>query len=241
MNKAPDAFRTISEVAEELDLPQHVLRFWESRFPNIKPLKRGGGRRYYRPEDVDLLRGIRRLLYSDGYTIKGVQRILREQGVRTVQSVGQGLDVANLMALPPNSPLENDARDGENGHNDAVAAVDVLALPDDAEDETSVPQAMAQSAPLPKNRPIAEAGVVAVAQVAKVGATKERVPVAAASVAVGPVAAVAVAVSPVAAPSLPRLAARGLAARDLDRLKQALAELEACRRLLDKAMEGGRR
>ena len=78
MNKAPDAFRTISEVADELDLPQHVLRFWESRFPHIRPMKRGGGRRYYRPEDVDLLRGIRHLLYGDGYTIRGVQRILRE-------------------------------------------------------------------------------------------------------------------------------------------------------------------
>ena len=74
LNKAPDAFRTISEVADELDLPQHVLRFWESRFPHIKPMKRGGGRRYYRPEDVDLLRGIRHLLYGDGYTIRGVQR-----------------------------------------------------------------------------------------------------------------------------------------------------------------------
>jgi DNA-binding transcriptional MerR regulator len=80
-NKAPDAFRTISEVADELDLPQHVLRFWESRFHEIKPMKRGGGRRYYRPDDIDLLRGIRHLLYGEGYTIRGVQRILREQGV----------------------------------------------------------------------------------------------------------------------------------------------------------------
>ena len=80
MDKAPDAFRTISEVADELDIPQHVLRFWESRFPQIKPMKRAGGRRYYRPDDVDLLRGIRHLLYGEGYTIRGVQRILREQG-----------------------------------------------------------------------------------------------------------------------------------------------------------------
>lgn len=87
MDKAPDAFRTISEVAEDLDVPQHVLRFWESRFPQIKPMKRGGGRRYYRPDDVDLLRGIRHLLYGEGYTIRGVQRILREQGGRFVQSV----------------------------------------------------------------------------------------------------------------------------------------------------------
>lgn len=87
--KAPEAFRTISEVAVDLDLPQHVLRFWESRFRDIKPMKRGGGRRYYRPEDVTLLRGIRHLLYGEGYTIRGVQRILREQGVKFVQTVWQ--------------------------------------------------------------------------------------------------------------------------------------------------------
>ncbi|HEY1941542.1 MAG TPA: MerR family transcriptional regulator [Roseiarcus sp.] len=80
MEKSPEAFRTISEVAEDLDLPQHVLRFWETRFPQIKPLKRGGGRRYYRPEDVDLLRAIKQLLYGEGYTIKGVQKLVREQG-----------------------------------------------------------------------------------------------------------------------------------------------------------------
>ena len=89
MDKAPDAFRTIREVADELDVPQHVLRFWESRFAQIKPLKRAGGRRYYRPDDLDLLRGIRHLLYGEGYTIRGVQRILREQGGKFVQSVWQ--------------------------------------------------------------------------------------------------------------------------------------------------------
>lgn len=82
--KAPEAFRTISEVAAELDVPQHVLRFWESKFSQIRPLKRGGGRRYYRPEDVELLRRIRRLLYADGYTIKGVQKLLRTQGARAL-------------------------------------------------------------------------------------------------------------------------------------------------------------
>ena len=81
MDKAPDAFRTISEVAGDLDIPQHVLRFWETRFAQIKPMKRSGGRRYYRPDDVDLLKGIRRLLYSEGYTIRGVQRILKEHGI----------------------------------------------------------------------------------------------------------------------------------------------------------------
>jgi DNA-binding transcriptional MerR regulator len=87
LDKAPDAFRTISEVADEIDVPQHVLRLWESRFQQIRPMKRGGGRRYYRPDDVDLLRGVRHLLYGQGYTIRGVQRILREQGASFVQDV----------------------------------------------------------------------------------------------------------------------------------------------------------
>jgi DNA-binding transcriptional MerR regulator len=82
VEKSPSAFRTISEVAEELDVPQHVLRFWESKFPQVRPLKRGGGRRYYRPEDVDLLGRIRQLLYADGYTIKGVQRLMREGALK---------------------------------------------------------------------------------------------------------------------------------------------------------------
>lgn len=80
--KSAAAFRTISEVADELDVPQHVLRFWETKFPQIRPLKRGGGRRYYRPEDVDLLSRIRVLLYQEGYTIRGVQRLLREGGLK---------------------------------------------------------------------------------------------------------------------------------------------------------------
>ncbi len=96
--KAPDAFRTISEVAEELDLPQHVLRFWETRFTQIKPLKRGGGRRYYRPQDVELLRGIRQLLYGQGYTIRGVQRLLREQGLRFVVAAAHGEVEVSVVA-----------------------------------------------------------------------------------------------------------------------------------------------
>ncbi len=96
IQKSPDAFRTISEVATELDVPQHVLRFWESKFNQIRPLKRGGGRRYYRPEDVDLLRGVRALLYNDGYTIKGVQKVFREQGVKFVSETGKGLIDASV-------------------------------------------------------------------------------------------------------------------------------------------------
>ncbi len=82
MAKSPEAFRTISEVADTLEVPQHVLRFWETKFSQVKPMKRGGGRRYYRPEDVDLLRQIRRLLYHEGYTIKGVQKVLRENAAK---------------------------------------------------------------------------------------------------------------------------------------------------------------
>jgi len=217
LNKAPDAFRTISEVADELDLPQHVLRFWESRFPHIKPMKRGGGRRYYRPEDIDLLRGIRRLLYGDGYTIRGVQRILREQGVRTVQSVGQG-QAANLL-VPP----RDDANDGEDEPNGRPAAL-AFSSPmnsetsEEAEDETDEQESdEPASESAPQNGPISGASSLAVAPARRV----EIPPVRQAS-------------APVAAPS-----PNGIAAEDLDRLKQALAELEACRRLLDKANEGG--
>lgn len=105
MDKSPDAFRTISEAADELDLPQHVLRFWETRFSTIKPLKRGGGRRYYRPEDVLLLKGIRHLLYDQGFTIKGVQRILKDQGIRAVIAIGDG---RSLDSLPPPSPADEE-------------------------------------------------------------------------------------------------------------------------------------
>lgn len=104
MDKAPDAFRTISEVADDLDVPQHVLRFWETRFSQIKPMKRSGGRRYYRPEDVNLLRGIRHLLYGQGYTIRGVQRILREQGIKTVQNWQSG--AISPMARAPTDDEE---------------------------------------------------------------------------------------------------------------------------------------
>jgi DNA-binding transcriptional MerR regulator len=90
MDKSPEAFRTISEVAESLETPAHVLRFWESRFPQIKPVKRAGGRRYYRPADVALLSGIRHLLHNEGMTIRGVQKILREQGVRHVAGLAGG-------------------------------------------------------------------------------------------------------------------------------------------------------
>jgi DNA-binding transcriptional MerR regulator len=120
LDKAPDAFRTISEVAGDLDIPQHVLRFWETRFVQIKPMKRSGGRRYYRPDDVDLLRGIRRLLYGEGYTIRGVQRILKEHGIASVQRLADESAVAAFGAIEEvvgQSLLEQD--------DDSVSGVDL--------------------------------------------------------------------------------------------------------------------
>jgi DNA-binding transcriptional MerR regulator len=116
MNKSPDAFRTISEVADDLDVPQHVLRFWETRFSPIRPLKRGGGRRYYRPDDVELLRGIRELLYGQGYTIKGVQRILKEGGPRSVQAIGRG----DAAPAPPRFRPEPEETEFEESEAEAA-------------------------------------------------------------------------------------------------------------------------
>lgn len=139
MNKAPEAFRTISEVAEDLALPQHVLRFWESRFPQVRPMKRGGGRRYYRPDDVDLLRGIRHLLYGEGYTIRGVQRILREQGGRFVQTVWQE------GAPQPERMPELDGSEGDaEGAGEEIAAA---AERDDTAERESASSADAEAEP----------------------------------------------------------------------------------------------
>ena len=99
--KSPDAFRTISEVSADLDLPQHVLRFWETRFTQVKPMKRGGGRRLYRPDHVALLRGIKALLYDDGLTIKGVQKMLREKGAKTVIARGKADAALSLERVEP--------------------------------------------------------------------------------------------------------------------------------------------
>lgn len=120
MDKGPEAFRTISEVADDLDLPQHVLRFWETRFSQIKPLKRGGGRRYYRPDDVVLLRGIKHLLYGEGYTIKGVQRILKEQGAHHVMTLWRDLEDDEVDLVPqPQMPEDFAPQRGAHLRNDA--------------------------------------------------------------------------------------------------------------------------
>jgi DNA-binding transcriptional MerR regulator len=208
LNKAPDAFRTISEVADELDLPQHVLRFWESRFPHIKPMKRGGGRRYYRPEDIDLLRGIRHLLYGDGYTIRGVQRILREQGVRTVQSFGHG-KAPNAHMQPRDAAARGAGEEANGAPALAYTLPPDARASDEAKEETDEGPAPGESA----SESHVELNAAAAAPVAH------------------PAALHALQTTP---------SAKGVTGGDLERLKHALAELEACRRLLEKVSGEGR-
>jgi DNA-binding transcriptional MerR regulator len=138
LDKAPDAFRTISEVADDLDIPQHVLRFWETRFAQIKPMKRSGGRRYYRPDDVDLLRGIRRLLYGEGYTIRGVQRILKEHGIKSVQGLIEG-----SSSTPSFGAIDEAALRGAPDDGDEVADIDAV----DEEDEVAEAPVAVRRAP----------------------------------------------------------------------------------------------
>jgi DNA-binding transcriptional MerR regulator len=118
--KGPEAFRTISEAADELSVPQHVLRFWETKFTFIRPMKRAGGRRFYRPADIAVLRGVRRLLHDEGYTIKGVQRLHREQGLKRLVAAGEGAPTAApagpaappaAAALPAGASVETVGRD----------------------------------------------------------------------------------------------------------------------------------
>jgi DNA-binding transcriptional MerR regulator len=137
LEKSPEAFRTISEVAEHLDTPAHVLRFWESRFPQVRPVKRAGGRRYYRPSDVALLAGIRRLLHDEGMTIRGVQKILREQGVRHVAGMAEG-------------PILIAAEEG-----DGRPPVEVPDLPGEAPEDwpSEVPDAPEESPEAPEESP----------------------------------------------------------------------------------------
>ncbi|MDB5599729.1 MAG: hypothetical protein JWN71_1773 [Xanthobacteraceae bacterium] len=213
MDKAPDAFRTISEVAEDLDVPQHVLRFWESRFNQIKPMKRGGGRRYYRPEDVELLRGIRHLLYGEGYTIRGVQRILRDQGVKFVQAVWQ-----EGAAQPPHR---------------AVAELEDAA-PDEAEAEDDVAEAGAEA---PRGRGLfgrMPALFARDAEEEQPDEPQERREPALAGAPRRP---------PVAMPSIdnmmaaPGAVSAGLSRDDLRKLQASLHELTECRRLLQTVLD----
>jgi DNA-binding transcriptional MerR regulator len=141
--KSPDAFRTISEVAAELEVPQHVLRFWESRFNQIKPVKRAGGRRYYRPDDVDLLRGIQALLYVDGLTIRGVQKILKERGSRHVAQVGRGKEPAPFTRAAEKKVEEKPDVKKTNGHLRAVPSPMSLPFFEDEPEAAPTPAVLA--------------------------------------------------------------------------------------------------
>ncbi|WP_020185138.1 MerR family transcriptional regulator [Methylopila sp. 73B] len=198
MEKGPEAFRTISEVAEELGVPQHVLRFWETRFPQIKPIKRGGGRRYYRPNDVDLLTGIKHLLYGEGYTIRGVQRILREQGGRKVAAYADG------GAPAPDAADQDVAEARADRAAEAEASIGLLGL-------QAGPELWA-----PQRRPPSEPPPAAQAAPPPPVATPDRV-------------------DPLREPS-PERPTSALPEGHAQRLRTALAELEACRRLLDERL-----
>ncbi|MEZ5923393.1 MAG: MerR family transcriptional regulator [Hyphomicrobiaceae bacterium] len=119
MAKAVDAFRTISEVAEDLNVPKHVLRFWEGKFPQLRPMKRGGGRRFYRPEDVDLLKGIRHLLYDAGYTIKGVQKVMRDSGLDWVKACARTANASTGRGNEPAAEKPKRGRPRSTGLNEA--------------------------------------------------------------------------------------------------------------------------
>lgn len=218
LDKAPEAFRTISEVADELDLPQHVLRFWETRFTQIKPMKRGGGRRYYRPDDVDLLRGIRHLLYSEGYTIRGVQRILKDNGAKFVQSVWQA------GAPQP----RKSAADLEGGDEDAASRAGGAA------------QAARAGMPAARRGSENEAGARAAAGAQPVEAPRSAAAPspAPATRGPGPSAPAQAAASEPAAGSAGRPAAR-LTQASIRELEEAFRELAECRRLIDAALSGG--
>jgi DNA-binding transcriptional MerR regulator len=224
-NKAPDAFRTISEVADELDLPQHVLRFWESRFREIKPMKRGGGRRYYRPDDVELLRGIRHLLYGEGYTIRGVQRILREQGSKFVQQVWM-----EGAAQPPHGAAEEEEfideaaeveetpAEESGGLRRRFASLIGRDLSDRQDDVESRREPPLQSAPEPRIEPTDR--ILQASPPAFVAAPPQMPPLD---------------TVPAASPPAPS-ATGGLARDDLRKLHAVLHELAECRKLIDAAM-----
>ena len=129
MEKSPEAYRTIREVADSMDLPQHVLRFWETRFPQIRPLKRAGGRRYYRPDDIERLRLIKRLLYDEGYTIKGVQKLFKEQGVHALAE-GPPLSGKAPAAPPAGETSPDEAGAPASGQNPKLTEDDLAALRD---------------------------------------------------------------------------------------------------------------
>jgi DNA-binding transcriptional MerR regulator len=233
LDKAPDAFRTISEVADDLDIPQHVLRFWETRFSQIKPMKRSGGRRYYRPDDVDLLRGIRRLLYGEGYTIRGVQRILKENGIKAVQGLvdspaGAGPAFAPVRAEPvlrapavvdepePEEDvveeLEEEVEDDADPESDEG---DEDEETEDEEEEDGEQDVDAGEAPAARRAPDVVPRVLAESRANYIARAPEPAP------------------QPRPAPAAPP---RRL---DRERLEAVLGELQAARQMLDAAMKDG--
>ena len=224
-HKAPDAFRSISEVADELDLPQHVLRFWESRFRDIKPMKRGGGRRYYRPDDVNLLRGIRHLLYGEGYTIRGVQRILREQGGKFVAVVWQ-----EGAPQPPHGASEDEdlaeeavsaeaeTAEEDRGLRSRLSALIGRDLGDRQDDVGARREPPLKSAPVPRIEPTDRA-----IHGADIGAAEPEPPIAMPQ--------------PVPAPVRTGTGSGGRLARDdLRKLHAVLHELAECRKLIETAV-----
>ena len=210
MDKAPDAFRTISEVADDLDIPQHVLRFWETRFTQIKPMKRSGGRRYYRPDDVDLLKGIRRLLYGEGYTIRGVQRILKEHGIKSVQGIADQTAAVSFGAVEDAVGLSMQEPD----EGDAEEAIEARGADlDDEEGEGGIDYRFVDP---DEDGILASYGKGRIAPAAQPRAAPER-----------------------AAPPAPRAAAPRVATADRERLERALHDLTAARQMLDSAMKDG--
>ena len=168
--KSAEAFRTISEAADELDVPQHVLRFWESRFAQIKPVKRAGGRRYYRPDDIDLLKGIRALLYSDGLTIKGVQKVLKERGLRHVAQIGRGDQPAAPQPVViekivyVEKPVEAPVKKPRPNH---LRAVPAMSLPFFSDEEQQPVRKAQMPAPAPVIAAVCEAPILDIAPVAE--------------------------------------------------------------------------
>jgi DNA-binding transcriptional MerR regulator len=229
-SKAPDAFRTIGEVADELDLPQHVLRFWESRFRDIRPMKRGGGRRYYRPEDIELLRGIKYLLYGEGYTIRGVQRILREQSVGFVQAVWR-----EGAVQPPHGAgdeeefpeeaveSEDDAGEEPRGLRGRLSSLIGRDLGDRGEDADGRHEPPLKAAPVPRIDPADRTGHVAPEQTRLEPAR----PAPSAQFASAPAPGAAISAT-TDRQSLPR--------ESLRKLQAVLHELAECRKLLDNAV-----
>ena len=235
LDKAPDAFRTISEVADDLDIPQHVLRFWETRFTQIKPMKRSGGRRYYRPDDVDLLRGIRRLLYGEGYTIRGVQRILKENGIKSVQGLVDGTAAPAFKAPRPDpkqAPIEDEHDDEpddvelddelEGQVDEDVAPIVARREPELAIRREPVMQARREPDVVPRREP-----ELSPRREPEIGAPLPRFEAPRPQAPPEP--------RPAPAPAIDRAARQ----RDRARLRAALEDLLACRQALDAAMKDG--